>query len=407
MTAERSARIRRRLVAGTVTALVVALAAGGVVQWFRPLPQPSVVGLTTPIRLAGNAPVLPWPSSGEAAVMVEGVGSLGQVRSSRAVPVAGLASVLTAYVVLHDHPLASGAAGPSIAVTPAAVAADQAGTALGGSEVPVAAGESLSELQALEGMLVDSGNDMATLLADWDAGSTGAFVAKMNQTAGALGLGSTHIADPSGVDAATTSTPLDLIHLGEAAMSMPALREIVDMGQANLPLAGLGYNLDFDLGVDGIVGVATGSDTAANGCYLFVAQRSVAGSDATIVGAVLGQTGPSGPNTAAVDAGDALVKASESSLGAHTLFPVGRVVGRLTTPWGASTPVTVSTALTVLGWPGLSVPVAVHLHALAAPLATGTAVGTLRVHQGGRVTHVELRTSSALQGPSVWWRLTR
>ena len=228
-----------------------------------------------PIHLVGSAPVLPWPSNGEAAVAVEGVGSLGQVRASRPIPVAGLASVLTAYVVLRDHPLASGAAGPSITVTPATVTAYQAGTALGESEVAVAAGENLTELQALEGLLVDSGNDIATLLADWDAGSIGAFVVKMNRTASDLRLGSTHITDPSGQDAATTSTPDNLIRLGEAAMSLRTLRQIVDLGQANLPMAGLVYNLDFDLGLDGIVGIETGSDAAANGCYLFAAERQV------------------------------------------------------------------------------------------------------------------------------------
>ena len=407
MAADRSARVRRRLVAGAVTLLVVALVAVAAVQWFRPLPQPSIEGLTTPIHLAGSAPVLPWPSDGEAAVTVEGVGSLGQVRASRPVPVAGLASVLTAYVVLRDHPLASGAAGPSITVTPATVAASQAGTAFGESEVAVSAGENLTELQALEGLLVDSGNDMAILLADWDAGSTAAFVAKMNRTAGELRLGSTHITDPSGQDAATTSTPDDLIRLGEAAMSMSTLREIVDLGQTNLPKAGLVYNLDFDLGLDGIVGIETGSDTAANGCYLFAARRSIGGSVATVIGVVLGQAGPTGPNNAAVDAGDALVKASEFSLGARTVIPAGRVVGQLTTPWGASTPVTAAAAVTVLGWPGLSVPASVHLDQLVAPLSAGTAVGVLHVQQGGHVTHVFLRTSSPLRGPSAWWRLTR
>ena len=289
--------------------------------------------------------------------------------------------MLTAYVVLRDHPLASGAAGPSITVTPATVTAYQAGTALGESEVAVTAGENLTELQALEGLLVDSGNDIATLLADWDAGSIGAFVAKMNRTASELRLGSTHITDPSGQDAATTSTPDDLIRLGEAALSLPTLRQIVDLGQANLPKAGLVYNLDFDLGLDGIIGIETGSDTAANGCYLFAAQRSLGGTDATVIGVVLGQTGPTGPNNAAVDAGDALVKASEFSLGAHTVVPAGSVVGQLTTPWGASTPVTAAAAVTVLGWPGLSVPASVHLDGLVAPLTAGATVGVLRVQQ--------------------------
>ena len=134
---------------------------------------------------------------------------------------------------------------------------------------------------------------------------------------------------------------------------------------------------------------------------------SLGGTDATVIGVVLGQTGPTGPNNAAVDAGDALVRASEFSLGARIVVPAGRVVGQLTTPWGASTPVTASAAVTVLGWPGLSVPASVHLDRLVAPLTAGTTVGVLRVQQDERVTHVGLRTSSPLPGPSVWWRLTR
>ena len=199
----------------------------------------------------------------------------------------------------------------------------------------------------------------------------------------------------------------DLIRLGEAAMRVPVLRQIVDLGQATLPKAGLDYNLDFDLGLDGIVGIETGSDAAANGCYLFAAQRSIGGNVVTVIGAVLGQTGPTGPNNAAVDAGDALVKAAEFSLGTRALIPAGRVVGSLTAPWGASTPVTAMAPMTVLGWPGLSVPVAVHLHALAAPVAADTAVGVLRVQQDGHATQVVLRTTSPLRGPSIWWRLTR
>ncbi len=101
------------------------------------------------------------------------------------------------------------------------------------------------------------------------------------------------------------------------------------------------------------------------------------------------------------------MKASEFSLGAHAVIPAGGVVGQLTTPWGTSTPVTAASAVTVLGWPGLSVPASVHLDPLVAPSAAGAAVGVLRVQQGGRVTHVVLRTSSPLRGPSAWWRLTR
>ena len=69
------------------------------------------------------------------------------------------------------------------------------------------------------------------------------------------------------------------------------------------------YNLNFDLGHDGIIGIKTASDSSAQGCYLFAAQQNIGGKNVTVVGAVLGQPGGAlGPNTAAVDAGDALVK---------------------------------------------------------------------------------------------------
>ena len=44
-----------------------------------------------------------------------------------------------------------------------------------------------------------SGFDIATLLARWDAGSAGRFVARMNAQAQVLGLSHTHYVDPSGV----------------------------------------------------------------------------------------------------------------------------------------------------------------------------------------------------------------
>ena len=70
----------------------------------------------------------------------------------------------------------------------------------------MAAGESLTELQALEGLLIPSGNNLAVLLADWDAGSTDAFVAKMNSAAQTLGLTSSHFVDVSGLDPGSEST---------------------------------------------------------------------------------------------------------------------------------------------------------------------------------------------------------
>ncbi len=404
--ADRRAWILRRLVSFGIVVLVVALGAAAVAQWVRPLPAPALQ-VPPSVRLPGSAPTLPWPSAGEAALSVEGAGSLGQLQGAKSVPVASLIDVLTAYVILHDHPLAPGGDGPVITVNADTASAYQAGVARQESEIPVAAGETLSELEALEGLLVASGADMATLLADWDAGSVGAFVAKMNATASVLGLGSTHVTDPSGVDPGTTSTAEDLVGLGQAAMSVPVLRQIVSLGEVQLPTSPLVYNLDFDLGRDGIIGIKTGSDAAAGGGYLFAAQQVVGGKPVTVVGAVLGQTGANGPNTVAVDAGDALVKAAFATLHEFVLFPAGQAVGQLVGPWGASTAVTAAGTVSVLGWPGLTVPLATHLHAVTAPVAAGSVVGVLRAGAGGTQVSMWLRTAGKLSGPSAWWRLSR
>ena len=402
----RASRRRRRLVTWSAVLIVAALAAGAVTQWVRPLPHATLE--TTDVRLPGVAPSFAWPSTGEAAATVTGVGAVGQVRGSQSVPIAGLAEVLAAYVVLSDHRLAPGDDGPAIPVTADALAAYEGGQASQESEVPIAAGESLTELQALEGLLVDSGADMATVLADWDAGSVSAFVAKMNMAASALGLTSTHISDPTGVEPTTTSTAEDLVRLGEASLSVPVLRQIVSLGQASVPMANVAFNLNFDLGQDGIIGIKSGSDSSAQGCYLFVAQQNVGGKNVTLVGAVLGQPGGAlGPNTAAVDAGDTLVRSVFGNLHNFTLFTPGQHVAEVHAPWGSTATVSVLHPVSVIGWPGLLATLTARHGPLGHSLPAGAAVGTLQAGVGQSSTHVELRTTGALSGPSVWWRLTR
>jgi D-alanyl-D-alanine carboxypeptidase (penicillin-binding protein 5/6) len=247
---------------------------------------------------------------------------------------------------------------------------------------------------------------MATLLADWDTGSTTSFVVKMNASARALGLGSTTFTDPSGADPGTVSTPGDMIRLGEAAMVIPALSQIVAMPQVTLPLAGLVYNFDADLGQSGIVGIKTGSDSAAGGCFLFESRETVDGTSLTLFGAVLGQGGVS-PNTTALNDATALLDAAFADVRTFGSFPSSRnVVGWISTPWGQSVPVTVESSR-IIGWSGLAVSLHVHLSGLSPANHSGAQVGVLRTNVGGQALTLALRTSQSLHGPSAFWRLTR
>ena len=156
---------------------------------------------------------------------------------------------------------------------------------------PIAAGEQLTERQALQALLLPSANNIAAVLARWDAGSADRFVARMNATARSLGMTHTRYTDPSGYDDATVSTAADQVRIVDRAMRLPVFASIVATPSATLPVAGTVHNTNTLLGHDGFVGVKTGSDDAAGGCFAFRAIRWIDGKRTTITGVVLGQPG--------------------------------------------------------------------------------------------------------------------
>jgi serine-type D-Ala-D-Ala carboxypeptidase (penicillin-binding protein 5/6) len=264
----------------------------------------------------GRLGAVSWPAGGVSAAGISGLGVVAGPGAARPVPIASVAKVMTAYVVLHDHPLTSGGSGPGIAVRPGEAAAYPAQVRAGDSLVPVAAGEVLTERQALEALLLSSADNMAWILARWDAGGQAAFVARMNAAARRLGMTGTRYTDPSGLDPSTVSTAADQVRLGLAAMRVPALAAIAAMPAAVIPVAGLIRNYNTLLGLDGIAGLKTGSTGAAGGCVLLAAWRRVGGRKTLIVAATFGQPGTARtilPN--ALQAGHNLVLALDRALG--------------------------------------------------------------------------------------------
>jgi D-alanyl-D-alanine carboxypeptidase (penicillin-binding protein 5/6) len=198
---------------------------------------------------------------------------------------------MTAYLVLRDHPLRVGEDGPTITLTDADVADVDRRRGRGESLVSIVAGEQLTELQALQALLLPSANNIAAILARWDAGSEEGFVARMNAAARSLGMRDTRYTDPSGYDPATVSTAADQLRAVERAMRLPVFARIVATPSAWLPVAGTVHNTNRLLGHDGFVGVKTGSTAAAGGCFAFRAIRWIHGKRTTLTGVVLGQPG--------------------------------------------------------------------------------------------------------------------
>jgi D-alanyl-D-alanine carboxypeptidase (penicillin-binding protein 5/6) len=231
-----------------------------------------------------------WPVYGQAAVQV-GQSQVYAGPNQHPAPIASVAKVMTAYVVLRDHPLQPGEDGPTIMLADADVADTDRRRRQHESVVSIAAGEQLTELQALQALLLPSANNIAAVLARWDAGSVDRFVARMNAAARSRGMTHTRYTDPSGFDDATVSTAADQVRLVDRAMLVSVFASIVATASARLPVADTVQNTNTLLGHDGFVGVKTGSDDAAGGCFAFRAIRRTDGKRTTITGVVLGQPG--------------------------------------------------------------------------------------------------------------------
>jgi len=253
------------------------------------------------------APSTVWPGAGQAAFLRAGQSQIQAGPNQHAVPIASVAKVMTAYLVLRDHPLELDEDGPTITLTEADVADTDGRRGQEESVVSIAAGEQLTERQALQALLLPSANNIAAVLARWDAGSVERFVARMNVNARSLGMTHTRYTDPSGYDDATVSTAADQVRIADRAMRLPALASIVATPSATLPVAGTVHNTNTLLGRNGFIGVKTGSDAAAGGCFAFRAIRWIDGKQTTITGVVLGQPGHD-RIAAALEAADAMVE---------------------------------------------------------------------------------------------------
>jgi D-alanyl-D-alanine carboxypeptidase (penicillin-binding protein 5/6) len=359
---QRRSRWRRLLLFLTSGLLALALVAAGVLwargAYWAPVLVDQTVGAS--FTVAGPAPALPWPTQGQAYVDVEGVGELGSSGpAGTEVPIASVTKTMTAYQLLRDHPLAAGADGPAIVVTPALFNASKSAE-LDESGIGLQVGEQLTLRQALLGMLLPSAGNMARLLAAWDAGSVAAFVGRMNAQARSLGLTHTNYADPAGISADSKSTAADQVRLGESALNDPALAELVATKAVRLPVAGVVTNTNRLLGMDGDIGIKTGSTSAAGGCLLFATRNLVGGVPVTVVGAVLGQPGT--PWTIldhAETAARNLIEAVQNALVATTVVHSGSTVAVLRQRGHADVALTSAGDVTVVGWPSLGYRVAV------------------------------------------------
>ncbi|MFM9446052.1 D-alanyl-D-alanine carboxypeptidase [Streptomyces acidiscabies] len=393
------------------TPLVILLAVVfAIAQMVRPLPKPSLdLTAKSVYTFEGGKVGIPWPAQGQAALDVQGVGTFGSSGQEKPVPIASVAKVMTAYLILKDHPLKSGEDGPKIPIDQAAQDQSNAGQE---STVNVTKGDAITQREALESILIASANNVARLLARWDAGSETAFVEKMNAAAKDLGMTNTTYTDPSGLNDTTVSTAIDQVKLGKAAMEQPAFREVAAMMSYTDYKGEYHSNWNGLVGRNKVVGIKTGTTTSALGNLMFAAKKEVGGETRTIIGAVVRQPAGGPENTilsAALDSGDKLIRAAQDVLTSATILKKGEVVGYVDDGLGGRTPVVVTRDVTAVGWSGLKVKLSFVAGDLPHTAKAGTQVATLTVGDGGSASAVKVPVAlrSELAEPGFGAKLTR
>ncbi len=163
--------------------------------------QSQSVLIPSPPAIAGSSWVLMDPLSGR--VIMEH-------NSNERLPPASLTKMMTAYIV--ERELDEGRIAMSDMV-PISVKAWRTE----GSRTFVREGTSVSVEDLLKGVIIQSGNDASVALAEFVAGSEGAFVDIMNQQAQLLGMKNSHFENSTGLPAPNHfSTAYDLALLARA-----------------------------------------------------------------------------------------------------------------------------------------------------------------------------------------------
>lgn len=386
-----------------ISFLLIVIIGAALFNYIRPLPkaEASVVALSSQL----DAVHLAWPSQGYAAIGAEGFGVLETHGTQVPRPTASIAKIITTLAILEKHPLKTGQPGPTLTMSKVDVDLFNKYFGLGGSYVKVEAGEKLTERQALEAILLPSANNMADSLAIWSFGSMKNYLTYANAMVKRLGLTRTTVAtDASGFSPDTTSTPAELIRLGELAMESPAIAQIVSERSATIPVHGIIYSANSRLGYNNIIGIKTGLTDQAGGCFLFAAKHKFSGNrQITLIGIIMGAP----TLRQALNDSEPLLNSAKPYFGVKTPIKAGQTFATLTTPWLSTADVIARHDVTLVTWQGKPLTPRVELARIGGSLPAGTQVGTALISSGNNTAATPLVLKQNISGPSWQWRVKR
>jgi D-alanyl-D-alanine carboxypeptidase (penicillin-binding protein 5/6) len=380
-------------------------------NYFRSVP---LITPTTQLKTPVSKIIaLQWPDigTGQAAIGAQGYGLVATNGQQTQQPTASTAKLVTALLVLKKYPLQiDQTTTPVITLGVSDVDLYQAYLAEDGSVAKVAAGEQISEYQALQAMLLPSANNIADGLAIWAYGSLEQYSVIANKYVASLGLKDTTIgADASGFLPSTTSTASDLTILGLDALQNPVIAQIVAQKQTVIPVVGTIYNVNRLLDQNDVVGIKTGNSDQAGGVYIFAVNDEVekvsSKHNVLIVGTIEGT-----PNLAdSFTLADQLINFAEANFTQSVLVNAAQKVGSYKIPWENNTTNAITqTPLTSINWSTTYPKPSLQLEPLQAPQLAGTAVGNVSQWRSStNYDNAMVIVARNISAPPWWWRILR
>lgn len=278
---------------------------------------------------------------------------------------------------------------------------------IGESGMNLRKGEVLTVEQLLEGLLIQSGNDAATTLAEHVGGSIDGFVAMMNAKAAALDLANTRYRNAHGLDVAGHYTSAeDLTALSRYAMGKPLFRKLVGRYTGKVVTDHYTHRLQSHNVLlktyRGAEGIKTGWTDEAGYCVVVAARRD----GVELVGTIMGAASEAGRAQQAkklFDWGFAhyrptrLVTAGEPAGRVRVSDYLERTVGARTAE---------ATTVPVFDLAG---PIRRRIDlkpSVPAPVTKGDPIGTMTIYQGDALLlQVPLVASADVPEPTVWQRI--
>jgi len=350
-----------------------------------------------------------WPSVGSAAISVPALGLL-KSNNDLTRPIASLTKMMTAYVVLSKLPLNFPAKSPSDNGPCLVISAQDVSTynlmkSQGESNAYVTVGEKICERDLLNGLLVHSSNNYATLLAIMTSGSVESFVSEMNAQANLIGIVSTHYVDPSGFLPGSVSTAQDQVQLAALLMQSRLVRSIVSQSSVVLPVAGKVDTYTPYVGTNDVIGVKSGRTVQAGGCNAMAMTFMINGTPQIAYAVVLGAQGgdlltPAGNATLALEKSVISMIAQD----AHFIFSPNFSLGSI--GWGSNITTFGVRENTEISWSSVAhgLPVKFVSKHITSRIHKGDVVGWLLI-DGSKKYRIPVVAQESAVPLTLWQRL--